>query len=86
MQTTGTIQKVSATSIPLPKTLYPSWRGKHVFIDYAGDTITIKRLEEPTIKEVRKGLKKMAKRIPQRVINDAVQWARQGLKRELQRA
>jgi len=76
MQNAGTIEKIR-TTIPLPKTLQSSWQGKRVLIDYVGDTIIIKRLEEPTMQEVRAGLKKVAKKISQRTINNAVQWASQ---------
>ncbi|MBU4338448.1 hypothetical protein KKB43_03660 [Patescibacteria group bacterium] len=64
--------KITGQSIVLPK----KWIGKKVFIRETDDTIIVKKMQEPSLKNLRPGLLKLGKMISKKDIQDAVVWAR----------
>ncbi|MBU4141505.1 MAG: hypothetical protein V1825_04405 [Candidatus Falkowbacteria bacterium] len=64
--------KITGQSIVLPK----EWIGKKVFIRETDDTIIVKKMQEPSLKNLRPGLLKLGKMISKKDIQDAVVWAR----------
>lgn len=68
--------QVKNNTITLPKTLMKTWKGKDVYVRFSDDAIFIKKLQPPSLWELRDQLRTVAKTITQKDINNAVTWAR----------
>lgn len=64
--------KLVGQSIVLPK----EWIGKKVFIRETNDTIIVKKMQEPSLKNLRPNLLKLGKMISKKDLQNAIVWAR----------
>jgi len=72
-----TTQTITVTnSIPLPKELLGKWKNQEVMIQVLNDTIIVKRLAPPAWNALLPKLRKASKGVSQKIVLDAVAWAR----------
>lgn len=64
--------KIKNGSIKLPKEFEASWRNAEVYMKSDGDTLFIKKLQPPTLQEMRPKLKKLGKIITPRDVKRAI--------------
>ena len=63
-------------SITLPKDMQAQWKNQEAVMQVGVDTIIIKRIAPPQWDALTPKLRKAGKRLTQKTIQNAVQWAR----------
>lgn len=73
---TPKVSKIVGGSIDLPKSLRKAWKGAVICIAGGKDTLIIKKLHEPSLKDMRPTLKSLGKKISKKDVDSAIRSVR----------